>query len=163
MCICSSNGCNNNGVNKVTLQTQCVKKCEQIQQTQCRITCLKVYWEQYSSSDSRSSTVAWVTLGWVLWWSPLCLQKIFLIAEKILDSLTFTFFRKFTKIELQELSFVIVWSTTMMMNNAKAMPTEVYVTASWSCSVTVVYNVADAKTPRLRKNEYSMTFKCHVL
>ena len=65
------------------------------------------------------------------------MQKSFFGVEMSLDNLTFTFLRKFTKVRLQELSFVIIWNTTMMMNKAKAMPTEVYVTASWPCLVTI--------------------------
>ena len=61
------------------------------------------------------------------------MQKSFLKAETSLDNLTFTFLRKFTKIVLQKLSFVVMWNTTIMMNDMKAMVTEVYVTASWSC------------------------------
>ena len=58
------------------------------------------------------------------------MQKSFFGAEMSLDNLTFTFLGKFAKVRLQKLSFVIIWNATMMMNKAKAMPTEVYVTAS---------------------------------
>lgn len=46
----------------------------------------------------------------------------------------------------------------MIMKVAKAMPTDVYTTAAWSLSVSVVNSVAEERIPKLRKNEYSIKF-----
>ena len=51
----------------------------------------------------------------------------------------------------------------MIVNRVKAILTEVYTTATWPCPLIIVYKMANAKTPRLRKKEYSITFRYHAL
>ena len=46
----------------------------------------------------------------------------------------------------------------MIMKVAKAMATDVYTTAVWSPSVSVVNSVAEERIPRLRRNKYSIMF-----
>ena len=60
----------------------------------------------------------------------------------------------------EDFNLVNVWNTRVRIKRANAMLTDVYTTAVCTHVVTVV---ADAKIPRLRKKEYSMTFTSHVL
>ena len=55
-------------------------------------------------------------------------------ADLSLYNFTFSFVIMFVEIQLQrceDLNFVSRWNTTMMMNKAKAMLTEVYTTLVW--------------------------------
>ena len=75
----------------------------------------------------------------VVVFSPLVVG--FLRTEISSDTLAFTFFRMFAEIESDScvnLNFTNTWSTTMIMDVAKTMLTEVYATAVWPCPVTVV-------------------------
>ena len=45
-----------------------------------------------------------------------------------------------------------IWWTVMIMKVAKAVATDVYTTAVWSLSVSIVNSVAEERIPRFRKN-----------
>ena len=122
----SSNGKDLNSTNSTQTWTANFTKSGSLKFSTQVHTCPKVHCEQYSSSDSRSSIVAWVTLGWVFWWGFFCLQQSFLRADLSLDNMTCGFLTMFTEIQLYccvDLSFISIWNTTMMMNRTKAMLT----------------------------------------
>ena len=96
----SSNGKDLNSTNSTQTWTANFTKIGSLKFSTQVHTCPKVHCEQYSSSDSRSSIVAWVTLGWVFWWGFFCLQQSFLRADLSLDNMTCSLLTMFTEIQL---------------------------------------------------------------
>ena len=102
----------------------------------------------------------WLTPGCLLWCVLLHLNQSLLKADLSSDTLAFRLFIEVKLRKSEDFNFVSVWNATVMMNRANAMLTDVHTTALCPHSMTVV---VDAKIPRLRKKEYSMTFRYHDL